>query len=519
METKTRNRKTREQEDDGIVESGKIPPQNVEAERAVLGGMLLEPDSYYEISSLLKPESFYVPAHKLIFEAARLLDAASKPIDIITINEQLRQMGKIEEAGGVAYINELSNCVVSAANISRYAEIVEKKYLARELIRVTSDIQKIAFDEQYEVEDLIQTVEGRIFSLTQENVKRDIVPLSDVISEALQRIQKAGTQIDGFTGVPSGFKELDKIINGWQPATLNIIAARPAMGKTAFVLSMAKNMAVEYDKTVAFFSLEMSSIELVTRLIVNVSEIEGEKIKRGQLYDYEWEQLDARASVLKKSKIFLDDSAGLSVYELCSKARKLYREHQIDCIIIDYLQLMNASGMNFGNREQEVSMISRSLKALAKELNIPVIALSQLNRGVEGRSGNDKRPQLSDLRESGAIEQDADVVVLLHRPEYYGIKQDPEDGHSLEGIAEVIIAKHRSGSVGNIQLAFKNKLIKFDNLDSGKMFPDASDEYRELGSKINNGSYFSKQGKDMTNGNRHNNNPAGTIKEDNENPF
>lgn len=512
MEYSSNYKKNKNIEESLADEIGKLPPQNIEAEKAVLGGILAEPESYYEVSGMLKPESFYLPAHKLIFEAARNLDARNAPIDVITMHDQLSQMGKLEEAGGAAYLSELSFYVNSAANITRHAEIVEKKYLARELIRVTSSIQKLAYNEQCDVDDLIQNVEGQIFALTQENIKKDIVPITDVIREAIERIEKAGTRENGFTGVPSGFDELDKITNGWQPGTLNIIAARPAMGKTAFVLSMAKNMAVNHDKNIAFFSLEMSTMELVTRLIINVSEIEGEKIKRGQLYDHEWEQLHSKITNLYNTKIFLDDSPGLSVFELCSKARKLKREHDIDCIIIDYLQLLNASGMNFGNREQEVSTISRSLKALAKELNLPVIALSQLNRGVEGRTGNDKRPQLSDLRESGAIEQDADIVILLHRPEYYGIKDDPS-GFSWQGIAEVIIAKHRSGSVGNVKLAFKHKFIKFDNLNQSEIYNEGSENFREMNSKINNGSYAARDK------NESNNHHVNKIREDKNDPF
>ena len=330
----------------------------------------------------------------------------------------------------------------------------------------------------------MQEAEGKLFEISQRNVKKDVTQINPVIKEALNILEIASNRKDGLSGLQSGFHDLDKMTSGWQNSDLVIIAARPAMGKTAFVLSMAKNMAINYNTPVAIFSLEMSNVQLVNRLIVNTCEITGEKIKSGQLAPYEWEQLMAKIKDLYDAPIYIDDTPSLSVFELRTKARRLVREHNIKMIIIDYLQLMNASGMNFGSREQEVSTISRSLKGLAKELNIPIIALSQLNRGVETRQGDGKRPQLADLRESGAIEQDADMVCFIHRPEYYKITED-EKGNSLIGLAEIIIAKHRNGAVGDVRLRFKGEYARFQNLN------DDTEIYGTFGSGMNSGKTFS----------------------------
>jgi replicative DNA helicase len=377
--------------------------------------------------------------------------------------------------------------VASAAHIEFHARIIAQKFLARELIRVSSEIQSKAFDERTDVDDLMQEAEGMLFKVSQQNVKKDVVQINPIIDEAIKRIQAAANRPEGLSGVQTGFHALDKVTSGWQRSDLIIIAARPAMGKTAFVLSMTKNIAVDYNTPVAMFSLEMSNVQLVNRLLMNVCEIEGEKIKNGQLAPYEWEQLDYRLKKLIDAPIYLDDTPSLSVFELRTKARRLVKEHHVKILLIDYLQLMNASGMNFGSREQEVSMISRSLKGLAKELDIPIIALSQLNRSVEGRAGNEgKRPQLSDLRESGAIEQDADMVCFIHRPEYYKITEDAQ-GNSLLGIAEIIIAKHRNGATDDVQLRFKGQYAKFTNRDD-----DEQDEYKGFVSKISNEESFNK---------------------------
>ena len=375
--------------------------------------------------------------------------------------------------------------MASSAHIEYHARIIAQKYLARALITYTSTIQGKAFDETYDVDDLMQEAEGKLFEISQQNMKKDYTQINPVIEEAYALLQKAAARTDGLSGLESGFRGLDKMTSGWQNSDLIIIAARPAMGKTAFVLSMARNIAVNNRVPVAMFSLEMSNVQLVNRLIVNVCEIPGEKIKSGQLAPYEWGQLDYKLKDLIDAPLYVDDTPSLSVFELRTKARRLVREHGVKIIIIDYLQLMNASGMSYGSRQEEVSTISRSLKGLAKELNIPIIALSQLNRGVEQREGNEgKRPQLSDLRESGAIEQDADMVCFIHRPEYYKIYQD-EKGRDLRGMAEIIIAKHRNGAVGDVLLRFRGEFARFQNPDDETLVPMPGEE-QVMGSRMNN---------------------------------
>ena len=454
-------------------EYGKLPPQAPELEEDVLGAIMLEKDAYTMISDILKPEYFYKTVHQKIFEAIIDLALLQNPIDMHTVTEMLRRKGTLDEVGGPYYITLLTSRVSSAAHLIYHSQIIVQKYLARELIRLSSEIQTKAFDEKMDVDDLMQEAEGKLFEITQQNLKRDVVQINPVIEEARERMKDAAKK-QGASGLPSGFDALDKITSGWQKSDLIIIAARPAMGKTAFILSMAKNMAVDHNSPVAIFSLEMSNVQLVNRLLMNVCNLEGEKIKNGQLTPAEWERFDKDVNNLYGAPIYVDDTPSLSVFELRSKARRLVKEHNIQCIIIDYLQLMNASGLSFGSREQEVSLISRSLKGLAKELDLPIIALSQLNRGVEGRTGIDgKRPQLSDLRESGAIEQDADMVCFIHRPEYYGIPADSQ-GNSYEGIAEIIISKHRNGAVGDVKLKFKKTYAKFLNLTDENPFGDGN---------------------------------------------
>ena len=463
-----------------VPDMGRLQPQARELEEAVLGALLLEKDAYSIVSDILKPECFYEKSHELIYTAVRDLAMRQEPVDMMTVVEQLKRMGSLDLVGGPVYISELTNKVASTAHLEFHARIIAQKYLARELIRFSATVQDKAFDETVDVDDLMQEAEGSLFEISQRNVKKDVMQINPVIKDALKMLERAANQEGGMSGLRSGFDGLDKITSGWQNSDLVIIAARPAMGKTAFVLSMAKNMAVNYNIPVALFSLEMSNVQLVNRLIVNVCEIPGEKIKSGRLENYEWEQLDFKIKELYGAPIYVDDTPSLSVFELRTKARRLVREHNIQCIIIDYLQLMNASGMNFGSREQEVSTISRSLKGLAKELNIPIIALSQLNRGVEARQGIEgKRPQLADLRESGAIEQDADMVCFIHRPEYYKIYED-EKGNSLVGLAEIIIAKHRNGAVGDVRLRFKSEFAKFMNIEDDV-------ELQEVRSRLNQG--------------------------------
>ncbi|EGJ71560.1 replicative DNA helicase [Bacteroides coprosuis DSM 18011] len=476
----------RKQEKDAqpLADFGKIQPQAPELEEVVLGALMIEKDAYSLVSEILRPESFYEYRHQLIYAAITDLAMNQKPVDILTVKDQLAKRGDLEDAGGPFYITQLSSKVASSAHIEYHARIIAQKYLARQLITFTSNIQTKAFDETIDVDDLMQEAEGKLFEISQRNLKKDYTQINPVIAEAYEILQKAAARTDGLSGLESGFNKLDKITSGWQNSDLVIIAARPAMGKTAFVLSMAKNIAVDFQEPIALFSLEMSNVQLINRLIVNVCEIPGEKIKSGQLASYEWSQLDYKIKDLFDAPLYVDDTPSLSVFELRTKARRLVREHGVKMIIIDYLQLMNANGMQFGSRQEEVSTISRSLKGLAKELNIPIIALSQLNRGVESREGIDgKRPQLSDLRESGAIEQDADMVCFIHRPEYYKIFQD-EKGHDLRGMAEIIIAKHRNGATGDVLLRFKGEYAKFQNPDDDMIIP-SPEAPAMLGSKMN----------------------------------
>lgn len=463
METaNNRNRRTKSEQSPLYESGGRLQPRDKDLEEAVLGALMLEKDAYTIVCDILKPESFYEPAHQRIYEAVQSLGAAQRPIDMLTVTEQLRHNGTLEEVGGPLFISQLTSRVASAAHIDYHARIIAQKYLARELISFASQIEAKAFDESNDVDDLLQEAEGRLFEISQRNVKKDVTQIDPVIGQAIEQIQAAANRTSGLSGLESGYHDLDKLTSGWQPSDLIIIAARPAMGKTAFVLSMARNMAINYNIPVAIFSLEMSNLQLVNRLISSTCELEGEKIKSGRLSPMEWEQLMSRVKHLYSAPLYIDDTPSLSIFELRTKARRLVREHNVKFIIIDYLQLMNAQGMKYGSREQEVSMISRSLKQLAKELSIPIVALSQLNRSVESRTDG-KRPQLSDLRESGAIEQDADIVCFIHRPEYYLRSDTDANGNDIRGLAEFIVAKHRSGSVDDVKLRFRPKFARFDN--------------------------------------------------------
>lgn len=441
---------------------GKIPPQAVDVEEAVLGALMLERDAYVAIGDILQPECFYKEEHQKIFEVIRDLSMKEKPVDLLMVTQELRNRGILEEVGGPLYITQLTSRVASAAHIEFHARIIAQKYIQRELIRVSSEIQNKSYDDTLDVDDLIDYAESQIFKVSEGNIRKETVPIKPVLKEAIDLIQEASKRPDGLSGVPSGFAALDRITSGWQNTDLVIIAARPAMGKTAFVLSMARNIAVDHKRPVAVFSLEMSAIQLVNRLIASESELGAEKIKKGNLDQAEWEHLNRKIKNLDDAPLFIDDTPALSIFELRAKCRRLKMQHDLAIVVVDYLQLMTAGVDTRGSREQEVSMISRSLKAIAKELNVPIIALSQLNRSVESRDG--KRPQLSDLRESGAIEQDADMVLFIHRPEYYGLTED-ENGNSLLGLAEIIIAKHRNGAVGDILLKFKKEMAKFCDIE------------------------------------------------------
>jgi len=443
---------------------GKLPPQAIDVEEAVLGTLMIEEDAYDTVADILDVKSFYKEEHRKIFEVIKDLATHEKKVDLLTVTQSLTDRNELDEVGGALYITQLTNRVTTSAHLEFHARIIAQKYIQRELIRISSEIQTKSYDSSTDVDDLIDFAETSLFGVTEGNIKKEALPIKPLLKEATELIEEASRRKDGLSGIPSGFTALDRITSGWQNTDLVIVAARPAMGKTAFVLSMARNIGVDYKKPIAIFSLEMSNIQLMNRLIVSETEIDAEKIKNGHLADWEWEQFHRKVSNLEEAPIYIDDTPALSIFEFRAKCRRLKMQCDISMVIIDYLQLMTAGKENSrGNREQEVSMISRSLKAIAKEINIPIIALSQLNRSVETREG--KRPQLSDLRESGAIEQDADLVLFIHRPEYYGITED-ENNNSLLGIAEIIVAKHRNGSVGDVKLAFRKNQVKFVDLDT-----------------------------------------------------
>ena len=468
------------------LEYGKVPPQAIELEEAVLGAIMLEKDSIITVLDILQAEYFYVDTNKKIYSAIVDLSRDLQPIDILTVTEKLKEKGELEEVGGPFYITQLTGRIASAAHIDFHARIITQKFIQRELIRISSEIQEKAFDSSIDVDDLLDFSEKELFNIAYGNIKKETARIDVLITEAIKHIEEVSKREDGLSGVPSGFSKLDRLTSGWQRSDLVVIAGRPSMGKTAFVLSMAKNIAVDHNRPLAFFSLEMSSIQLVNRMIVSETELAADKIRNGNLQKFEWEQLEYKIKNLVDAPIFIDDTPAISVFEFRAKCRRLKIQHNIEIAVIDYLQLMSGSGDYSGSREQEVSTISRSLKAIAKELNIPIIALSQLNRSVEMRSG-DKRPQLSDLRESGAIEQDADLVIFIHRPERYGLTED-EYGQSTKGLAEIIVSKHRNGPTGDIRLKFRTELAQFSDIDEsfGGEFPD-DDNFGGVtfGSKMN----------------------------------
>ena len=465
-----------------------VQPQAVEIERVVLGALMVDSDAFSVVSELLKPETFYEPRHQKIYEAIRNMNMDERPVDIMTLNDELSKMGEIDKVGGVDYLMEISSQVASAAHVESHARILAEKYMQRQLIHFAGDIETKAYDSSVDVDELMQQAEGSLFQISQNNMKQDFTQVAPVVKNAVEILQRAASNKGGLTGIPTGYTGMDEITSGWQASDLVIIAGRPAMGKTSFALSIAKNVAVDYGVPIGFFSLEMNNVQLVNRLISNVCEVSGRKILNGQLDPSDWERLDKRIGRLTDAPIYVDDTPGLSVFELRTKARRLVREKGVKIIMIDYLQLMNSNGMKFGSRQEEVSTISRSLKGLAKELDIPVLALSQLSRNVENREGLEgKRPQLSDLRESGAIEQDADMVLFVHRPEYYHIYQD-EKGNDLHGMAQIIIAKHRKGSTGDVLLNFRGEFTRFqDPTEAATSSPVADGGGEIIGSRMNGG--------------------------------
>ena len=455
------------------IEHGRLQPQAVDLEEAVLGALMLEREAVNAAIEILTAKSFYKEGHQKIYQVILELFNAGEPVDILTITNALKQKGELEIVGGPYYITQLTNRVASAANIEFHARIIAQKFIQRELIRISTQIISEAYDDTTDVFTLLDNAEKGLYEVTEGNIRKNYDSMSTLIRGAIKNIESAKNHEGNIIGVPSGFTELDRMTSGWQPSDLIILAARPAMGKTAFALSLARNAAVDFQKPVAVFSLEMSSLQLVTRLISSESELSSEKLRSGNLRNDEIEQIHAKIGGLSEAPIFIDDTAGISVFELRAKARRLKSQHDIQLLLVDYLQLMTAGGdgSKGGNREQEISTISRSLKGIAKELNIPVIALSQLSRAVESRGG-DRRPQLSDLRESGSIEQDADMVMFINRPEYYGITED-ENGVPLNGVANIILAKHRNGAVGDVQLKFTSELAKFSDLERNDFGDDA----------------------------------------------
>jgi replicative DNA helicase len=470
LSSKDRKQKRRANVDLGSMVYGKIPPQAKELEEAVLGAIMLEKSAFDLVIETLKPECFYVEAHQKIFAAMQGLANKSQPIDILTVVEELRFREELEMIGGAYYVTKLTNAVVSAANIEAHARIILQKFIQRELIRISGEIISDAFEDSTDVFDLLDDAESKLYQITSNHLKKDFDSIDSVLVKTIQRIEDLRHRNEDVTGVPSGFAPLDRVTYGWQNTDLIILAARPAVGKTAFALNLARNATMHPTKPtpVALFSLEMSAGQLVQRILSAESEIWLEKIARGKLEEHEMKQLYAKGiQRLAQAPLFIDDTPALNIFELRAKCRRLKNKHNIGMVIIDYLQLMSGSSDNRNtNREQEISNISRNLKGLAKELNIPIIALSQLSRAVEQRGAKEgsRVPQLSDLRESGAIEQDADMVMFLYRPDYYEMTQNAE-GENVKGLTEVKIAKHRNGSLDTIKLKALLHIQKFTSWD------------------------------------------------------
>jgi replicative DNA helicase len=444
----------------------KIPPQNIEAEQSVVGAMLLEKEAIIRVMEILRPDDFYHDAHRIIFQAITDLFNRAEPVDLITLTEQLRQGGNLETVGGVTYVTALANSVPTAANVEHYAKIVEEKAILRKLIRAATEIVTTCYNSKEDVESIIDQAEQQIFKISQHRTSEGFSQIKNVLMETFEKIEYLYSHKGGVTGVASGFSELDKVTSGFQPSDLIIVAARPSMGKTAFCLDIARNAAINGKKPVAIFSLEMSKDQLAQRMLCAEARVEGQRLRTGFLTENDWPRLTYALGRLSEAPIFIDDTAGISIMEMRAKARRIKAEHGLGLMIIDYLQLMQSSN-RIESRQQEISEISRSLKGLARELQVPVIALSQLSRAVESRQ--DKKPMLSDLRESGAIEQDADVVIFIYRDEYYNAlkEEDLVSGKKEDnrGKADIIIAKQRNGPVGSIELGFQKDFARFVPLE------------------------------------------------------
>lgn len=483
--------------DNALGNAGKMIPQAVGFERAVLGAIMIDRDAITNVVDTLRPEMFYREQHQGIYEAMFALFRKDEPIDLLTVADQLRSEKKLEFVGGSAYLASLTNSVTSAANVEYHARVVMERYVLRQLISICGDITKNAYDEPKDVMTVLDKAETDLFNVIENNFSRESKELSAVVKKAMDDLIAMQNSDNKFKGVPTGIRSLDEKLGGWHNSDLIIIAARPGMGKTSFVLSIARNAAIDFDKTVAIFSLEMSSVQLVHRLFSIESGVDSEKIVKGTLDEDEWSQLMEKVQVLNTNKLIIDDTPQLSIFDLRAKCRRLKHRYDIDLVIVDYLQLMQGNsderGRN-GNREQEISQISRSLKALAKDLNIPVIALSQLSRQVEQRGG-DRKPILSDLRESGSIEQDADQVMFIYRPEYYNIDTFPDDNSPSVNRASIIVGKNRHGSTPEVKMRFEKRFTKFcDDLQEGfgdtasvtaGLTPMGDDQFVEIESNAN----------------------------------
>lgn len=460
---------------------GLLPPQDIEIEEAVLGALLLEPEVVSDVMDQLQADCFFKEAHRKIFEAIAALSLRNDPVDILSVSSELSKSGNLEEVGGMAYLSRLSNKIGAAAHVEYHSKVILEKFLQRELISISHEVQKIAYENSLPVDELVDTAEQKIFTLAERNMRRETESISSVINKAVSEIEENQKRKDNLSGVPSGYANIDKITYGWQKSDLIIIAARPSVGKTAFVLTMARNMAVNHNIPVGFFSLEMPATQLVKRLMVSETGLSTDKIRGAKkMDDTEWRLLNSGLAKLAQSPLWIDDTPSLSVYEFRSKARRLVQKNKVQIIILDYLQLMAGPPELRGMREQEVAAISRALKSIAKELSVPIIALSQLSRAVETRGGN-KRPQLSDLRESGAIEQDADIVMFIHRPEFVGVVEE----NAYPGKTDVIIAKHRNGEVCDVPMRFLSEEVRFVDANDGAQFKEQEPAYTTRGSRMN----------------------------------
>ena len=439
------------------LEVGNLPPQALDVEEAVLGALLIEPNCIDEAMDELTPSCFYSEKHRMIFEAMRSLNTEHVALDFLSVSQKLKSSGNLDAVGGTVALVQLSQKIGAAAHIEYYIRILKQKCIQRELITASYDILKASYDEAVNVDDLIDMSQTKIFAAIQNNVKKDVQEIGNVINDALDDIQRLQDS-SGLSGVPSGFPSVDKITLGWQASDLIILAARPSVGKTAFVLNLTRNAAVDHNMPVAFFSLEMPAIQLAKRMMVSETRLSADKIKGGvKLQPWEWEQLDIQLKRLATSPIYIDDTPSLPVMEFRSKVKKLVKQKGVRLVVVDYLQLMQGPSELREMREQEVAAISRTLKATAKEMNVPIIALSQLSRQSENRVGSNRRPQLSDLRESGSIEQDADMVIFIHRYDYQGLNEDPND----VGKTQIIIAKHRNGAIADIDMRFRADEVRF----------------------------------------------------------